>query len=66
VSNATHFSVYNSGAAGIAGTVVSFSTASLSSALIGINTASGLVAGNGTILTANNAAAQLLFTGCEL
>jgi hypothetical protein len=66
VSNATHFTVYNSGAAGITATALAFSTSSNSSATVSISTASGLVAGNGTLFLANNAAAQLLFTGCEL
>jgi len=66
VPNATHFTVYNSGAAGITATALAFSTSSNSSATVNISTASGLVAGNGTIFLANNAAAQLLFTGCEL
>jgi hypothetical protein len=66
VPNATYFTVYNSGAIGVAVTSLAFSIASTSAGQIGFNVASGLTAGNGTLLTMNNAAAQLLFTGCEL
>ena len=66
VSNASHFSLFSSAAAGLASNGVSLNTASATSTRLTVSCAGGLVAGNGTGFFANNAAAQLLFTGCEL
>jgi hypothetical protein len=66
VPNVTYWSVYGAGATAYAATAATFSTASTTSSSIYFTVASGLGAGQGTIVTANNASAQLLFTGCEL
>ena len=65
-SSSSHFGVYNSGAGLVTTTAVVFNQGSLSSARLNLTVASGLVAGNGTGFSAQNASAQILFNGCEL
>jgi hypothetical protein len=63
---ASNFNVINSTASGIAVTAVNFSAGGLSGSRVTGTVASGLTAGNATILRAQNSSGFILFTGCEL
>lgn len=70
VSSPSHFTLYNY-ANGTSGspTAIAFSVAGLANGSLSITTTAGsptLAAGNPVALYASNAAAQILFTGCEL
>jgi hypothetical protein len=66
VTNATNFSLTQSSSARSAVTVITFHGASPSSAVCNISVASGIVAGNATMLWTATIPCQILFTGCEL
>lgn len=67
VSNSTHFSTTDGTGTPIACTTITFSgTASKRCARLSTVVAAGLTAGQGSLLSSNNASAQLLFTGSEL
>ena len=60
------FNVINSTASGVAVTAVNFSAGGLSGSRVTGSVASGLTAGNATILRSQNSSGFILFTGCEL
>ena len=61
------FTIYGSGATGVTPTAITLNAGGTAGSRLSVTTASGLAAGIGTGLYANNpASSQLLFTGCEL
>ena len=63
---AGNFNVINSTASGVAVTAINFSAGGLSGSRVTGSVASGLTAGNATILRSQNSSGFILFTGCEL
>jgi hypothetical protein len=66
VSAASDFQVLNAAGTGLACTSLTFGTGNTLGAALTFGVASGLVAGNATVLYAANANSQLIFTGAEL
>lgn len=66
VSAPAHFALTQANNTGVSPTSIAFLGASVTSAELNCQGATGLVAGNATIFRYANAAGQLLFTGCEL
>ena len=66
VNNATYFSLTQANSVRSTTTAVTFNNGTLFGGVLSVTVASGLVAGNATLLWSSNATAQLLWTGCEL
>jgi hypothetical protein len=66
VSSASHYFVLNNGGNAVAVTSIALVFTGFANACITFATASGLATGNATQMFSQNAAAKLLFTGCEL
>ena len=66
VNNATYFSLTQANSVRSTTTAVTFNNGTLLGGVLSVTVASGLVAGNATLLWSSNATAQLLWTGCEL
>lgn len=66
VSNVSHFSVSTAAFGSATATVMAINDASLNAFDISVTVASGLVAGNATILRSSNASGQILLTGAQL
>jgi hypothetical protein len=66
ISNATHFQVLNSAASPITSTNVTYNQASLYGIMVATTVASGLTAGNATIMGGSNTSSLIYGTGCEL
>ena len=63
---ASNFNVINSTSSGVAVTSIAFSAGGLSGSRVTGGVASGLTAGDATILRSQNSTGYILFTGCEL
>jgi hypothetical protein len=66
VSNGAHFSLTAAAATRSTTSSVTFNNGTLLGGVLTATVASGLVAGNATLLWSSNASAQILWTGCEL
>ena len=66
VTNATNFAVTQANTTRVTASAVSFNGGSPYGGVIDVAVASGLVAGNATVLWVNTLPCQILFTGCEL
>ena len=66
ISGSTHFACTQAGSGRNATTALTFNNATLVGGTMSATVGSGLAAGNATTLWTANAAAQILWTGCEL
>jgi hypothetical protein len=66
VTNATNFAVTQANTTRVTASAVNFNGGSTYGSVIDVAVASGLVAGNATVLWVNTLPCQILFTGCEL
>lgn len=66
VSSASHFQVRQANGAGVSITTIAYDSSSTTGAQVYASGATGLVAGQGTMLQGSDANALILFNGCEL